>query len=208
MTNANSPKLMQHSRLRRIVRESAGFILLLLGLLAVRSTLADHYYVPSGSMEPTLMPGDRVVVDKVSYGLRVPFTSLQVVEGDSVLRGEVVIFDSPRDGTRLIKRIVAVGGDEVVVRNGRLIINGEAMSHVDRTNTEMFGERMVSLNMAAGGGPDFFGAVPQGKLLAMGDHRGNSLDGRVFGVIDEVSVYGRAIAVYFRSGDGFTWKKL
>ena len=208
MTNVNSPKLMKHSRLRRIVRESAGFILLLLGLLAVRSTLADHYYVPSGSMEPTLMPGDRVVVDKVSYGLRVPFTSLRVVEGDSVDRGEVVIFDSPRDGTRLIKRIVAVGGDEVVVRNGRLIINGEAMSHVDRINTEMFGERMVSLNMAAGGGPDFFSSIPQGKLLAMGDHRGNSLDGRVFGVIDEASVYGRAVAVYFRSGDGFTWKKL
>lgn len=203
---------MPHSRkkicLRRFLRESASLALLLLGLLAVRSTLADHYYVPSGSMEPTLMPGDRVVVDKRNYGLRVPFTNIQFLEGDTVQRGEVVIFDSPRDGTRLIKRIVAVAGDSVVVRNGRLSINGQVMAHAEQLNVEVFGDRMVSLDLSDGGGPDYSGEIMQGKLLAVGDHRGNSLDGRIFGVVDEELVYGRAVAVYFRRDDGFIWQKL
>ena len=66
--------------------------------MVARSTLADHYYVPSGSMEPTLVPGDRVIVDKMAYGFRVPFTQIQIIEGSAVTRGEVAIFDSPRDG--------------------------------------------------------------------------------------------------------------
>ena len=195
-------------RLRRIARESGSFILLLVGLLAMRSTLADHYYVPSGSMEPTLVPGDRVVVDKLSYGLRIPFTDVEIISGEKVQRGEVVIFDSPRDGTRLIKRIVAVGGDEVIVRDGHLLVNGKTMAHVEQLDTEVFGERTVRLNLSDGGGPDYTASIAAGKLLAVGDHRGNSLDGRIFGVVDEKSVYGRAIAVYFRSGNGFVWKKL
>jgi len=203
-----SQKSQSESRSRRFVREAANFLFLLLGLMAARSTLADHYYVPSSSMEPTLVPGDRVVVDKMAYGLRVPFTQIQIIEGAAVKRGEVAIFDSPRDGKRLIKRIVAVGGDEVIVSNGRLLINGHFMARLGDLDTEIFGERTVRLNMTDGGGPDFAGSIPAGKLLAMGDHRGNSLDGRIFGLIDEQSVYGRAIAVYFRSGDGFVWENL
>jgi signal peptidase I len=198
----------KESRLRRFGREAGNFLILLLGLMAARSTLADHYYVPSSSMEPTLIPGDRVVVDKMAYGLRVPFTHIQISAGDAVSRGEVAIFDSPRDGKRLIKRIVAIGGDEVIVSNGRLLINGNFMARLDDLDTEIFGDRIVRLNMADGGGPDFVGSIPAGKLLAMGDHRGNSLDGRIFGLIEEQSVYGRAVAVYFRSGDGFVWENL
>jgi signal peptidase I len=208
MNNTKTRSPQRESRARRFARETGNFLFLLLGLMAARSTLADHYYVPSGSMEPTLVPGDRVVVDKMAYGMRVPFTQIQIREGDAVTRGEVVIFDSPRDGTRLIKRIVAIGGDEVIVNNGRLLINGNFMARLDDLDTEIFGERIVRLNMADGGGPDFVGSLPEGKLLAMGDHRGNSLDGRIFGLIDERSVYGRAIAVYFRSGDGFVWENL
>ena len=159
-------------------------------------------------MEPTLLPGDRVVVDKRSYGLRVPFTDLSVTRGEPVRRGEVVIFDSPRDGTRLIKRIVAVAGDQVVVRQGRLSINGRPMAQSAQFDVEVFGGRTVNLDLSDGGGPDYVGQIPDGKLLAVGDHRGNSLDGRLFGVIDEESVYGRAIAVYYRSDDGFVWKEL
>ena len=182
--------------------------LLITAVLAARSTFADHYHVPSGSMEPTLMVGDRVVVDKLAFGLRIPFTHIKLTQGDSVAAGEVVIFDSPRDGKRLIKRIVAVGGDTVAIDNGHLVINGEAKSLLGEQNIEMIGDRIVSLNLEDGGGPDFRQLIPAGKLLAVGDHRGNSLDGRIFGLIDEKSVYGRAIAVYYRSGDGFVWNKL
>jgi signal peptidase I len=208
MISNRSGKTLSYSRLLRLAREAGHLLLLLLGLMAARSTLADHYYVPSGSMEPTLVPGDRVVVDKLAYGLRIPFTKIQIAEGEAVKRGEVAIFDSPRDGQRLIKRIVAVAGDEVIVRDGHLLINGKFMAPLDELDTEIFGNRLVRLNMADGGGPDYVASIPPGKLLAMGDHRGNSLDGRVFGLIEERSVYGRAVAVYFRSGDGFVWDSL
>lgn len=199
---------MNAVRIRRLLREFRSVALLLLGLLAARSTLADHYYVPSGSMEPTLYAGDRVVVDKRAHGLRVPFTTFRVMPGDPVQRGEVVIFDSPRDGKRLIKRIVAVGGDDVLIRNGRLFINGRSMSVPGRDETERFGARLARLNLASGGGPDLHQVIPRGKLLAVGDHRGNSLDGRTFGLVDEQEVYGRAIAIYYRRGDGLGWKRL
>lgn len=195
-------------RLRRIAIELRGIAFIVLGILAARSSLADHYYVPSGSMEPTLISGDRVVVDKRAHGLRVPFTSVKITDGGRVARGEVVIFDSPRDGVRLIKRIVAVGGDSVVVENGHLFINGQALASANDKTVEIFGERSVALNLDHGGGPNYQQVLGDGMLLAMGDHRGNSLDGRIFGLIKEDDVYGRALGVYYRSSDGFVWNRL
>jgi signal peptidase I len=177
-----------------------------MSLLVFRSSFADHYHVPTGSMEYTLMPGDRVVVDKTAYGLRVPFTTIDVARAESPQRGEIAVFDSPRDGTRLIKRIVAVGGDQVSLVNGHLWINGRPLG--DGT-VEHFQDRDALLNMDAGGGPDIGTiTVPDGQVLAIGDHRGNSLDGRYFGFFPETELVGRAIAVYYRRGDGFVWKPL
>jgi len=193
--------------LNSAVRESLRLALLVAVIFAGRSTLADHYYVPSGSMEYTLIAGDRVVVDKAAYGIRVPFTGIELVDRGRVARGDVVIFDSPRDGKRLIKRIVAIGGDRVELTRGQLAINGEELSA--GPGREAFGGRTVQLNLEDGGGPDIaMTRVPDGMLLAVGDHRGNSLDGRVFGLIGEGDVYGRAVAVYYRRGSGFVWKSL
>ena len=75
-------------------------------------------------MEYSLLPGDRVVVDKTAYGLRIPLTKVDLLGGRMPLRGDIAVFDSPRDGKRLIKRIVAVGGDIVHLRDGQLTING------------------------------------------------------------------------------------
>ncbi|MEL7187852.1 MAG: signal peptidase I, partial [Pseudomonadota bacterium] len=119
---------MLSDRMRRILRETLVLALLVTGILAGRSTLADHYYVPSGSMENTLFAGDRVFVDKRAYGFRIPFTNIALTDGDPVRRGDVVIFDSPQSGKRLIKRIVAVGGDEVLIDSGHLSINGKRLA--------------------------------------------------------------------------------
>ena len=199
---------MKGHSLRSGLREALLLGLMLVGILAARSTFADHYHVPSGSMEPTLRAGDRVLVDKHAHGLRVPFTTRHIVDGEPVQRGEIVIFDSPLDGTRLIKRIVAVGGDEVVIRNGHLFINGRSMASTEERHAEVFGQRYARLNLEDGGGPDYWQIIPPGKLLAVGDHRGNSFDGRMFGMIDEDDVYGRALAVYYRRGDGLPWHAL
>jgi len=134
--------------------------------------------------------------------------SWRLTRGRPVQRGEVVIFDSPADGTRLIKRVVAVGGDMVEVRNGHLRINGRWLSN-DGAVEERFGARTAALDLDDGGGPDVAPMrVPQGRLLMMGDHRGNSFDGRFFGLVPEGQVYGRATAVFWRSGQAFVWKKL
>lgn len=188
--------------------ELPSIFLLIVGVMAFRSSFADHYYVPSGSMEYTLISGDRVVVSKSAYGLRVPFTSVELMDLGPVERGDVVIFNSPRDGTRLIKRIVGVGGDNIALIAGRITVNGIPAAFGIGA-AEVFGEKVVGLNLADGGGPDIAAMpIPPGKLLAVGDHRGSSLDGRYFGLINESDVYGKAVSVYRRRGEGFVWRPL
>jgi signal peptidase I len=187
-----------------------GFLLL---ILVARSTLADHYHVPSGSMEPNLLPGDHVLVDKSAYGYRLPFTRHVLLPGEPASAGDVVIFDSPTDGVRLIKRVVAVAGDVVAVRDGRVWINGEPSSEpvgaMDAVIVERYDSLRVPLNLGAGGGPDLAPVhVPEGQVLVLGDHRGNSRDGRYFGFVAASALYGKAERVFWRRGDGPVWHRL
>jgi len=189
--------------------EWATFAMMVLLLTVARSSFANHYQVPSGSMEPTLMPGDRVAVNMMAYGVRVPFTDIELIDRGEPEPGDVVVFKSPADGTRLIKRVVAVGGDTVAVVDGRLWIDGRPLHDVDARDIEHFGARDVHLNLRDGGGPDLATVtIPAGMALVLGDHRGNSADGRFFGLVPMKSLYARASAVYYRSGDGFGWTKL
>lgn len=190
-------------------RELLPLAVMLLLLGAARSSFANHYQVPSGSMQPTLQPGDRVAVDMSAYGLRLPFTDQVLVRRGQPQRGDVVVFDSPRDGTRLIKRVVAVGGDRVQLRDGLLRINGKPLASAAEPSLEHFGARQAQLDLADGGGPDIADlVVPQGHLLMLGDHRGNSLDGRFFGLVPSEEVYARALGVYYRRGEGLAWHRL
>ena len=189
--------------------EWASLAMMVLLLTVTRTSLANHYQVPSGSMEPTLMPGDRVAVNMMAYGLRVPFTDIELIDRGEPQRGDVVVFKSPADGTRLIKRLVAVGGDTVALVDGRLWIDGEPLQDAEAGDIEHFGARDVHLNLRDGGGPDVAtSTIPAGVGLVLGDHRGNSADGRYFGLVPMKSLYGKASAVYYRSGEGFGWTRL
>lgn len=195
--------------MKNITREYLPFVLAVFCLFAARSSLADHYVVPSGSMERTLVPGDRVVVDKQAYGVRIPFSLHKLTAGSTPARGDIVVFDSPADGTRLIKRVVAVGGDVLEVRDGHVLINGSALSNVGDIATETFGQRAALLELRYGGGPTVAPvAVPSGHVFVLGDARGNSRDSRFFGFVRVDAIYAQAVAVYFRGGEGFTWKPL
>ena len=185
-------------------------LLVMLVLLAIaRTSLANHYGVPSGSMEYTLMPGDHVVVDMSAYGLRIPFTDVTLVPRAAPRRGDIAVFKSPRDGVRLIKRVVAVGGDRVELHEGHLSIDGTPLGEPGNLDVERFGARRARLNLGAGGGPDIDAlVVPEGQVLVVGDHRGNSLDGRYFGLVPASQLYARAVGVFWRRGEGPVWEPL
>lgn len=191
----------QTSWARRTLPEIAGFALAALVLLSARSSLADHYKVPTGSMEPTVLPGDYIFVAKAAYGLRVPFTDTEVIDRGSPTSGDVVVLESPVDGTTLLKRVIAGPGDHVQIKRGRVVLNGNMQPvHEEHEQLlERLGEVLHPIEMRSGGGPDFGPKrIPDGKFLVMGDHRGNSLDGRIFGLVDEPSIRGKAKAVYLR----------
>lgn len=186
----------------------AQWVLLLAVIVTARSSLANHYTIPSGSMEPTLMPGDRVLVDLTAYGVSLPFTHIDVIPGKTPVRGDVVVFPSPANGIRLIKRVVAVGGDTVSVTDGHLTVNGQPQA-VDATHERLGAHGSFALNLDKGGGPDLKETVvPAGKVLMMGDARGNSMDGRFFGWVDQNMIYGKATRLFYRSGEGFGWQPL
>ncbi|MCD9085522.1 signal peptidase I [Stenotrophomonas sp. SY1] len=205
--NAAAPAPRLSPVLAWLRREALPLAAMLLLLCAARDSLANHYQVPSGSMQPTLQPGDRVAVDMRAYGLRLPFTDVQLLGTGRPQRGDVAVFDSPAEGTRLIKRVVAVGGDRVELHDGYLSINGQPLQQAPAN--EAFGSKQVRLDLDQGGGPDINGiTLPEGKLLVLGDHRGNSFDGRFFGLVDADAVYGKALAVYWRRGEGPQWQRL
>lgn len=167
--------------------------------LTARASLADHYKVPSGSMEPNVHVGDHIVVAKAAYGLRLPLTDTYVLHFAKPARGDVVVIEPPDAESRhatedgvigavLLKRVVAVEGDLVEVRDGHVKIDGRPAPE-------------ATLSLDAGGGPDLGPVrVPAGKVLLLGDNRGNSRDGRTFGFVDREHVLGRAFAVVARDG--------
>src|SRR6266481_8840380 len=95
----------------------------------IRSSLADWNVVPSGSMQPTILVGDRVLVNKLAYDLKVPFTTWHVLEWANPRRGDIVVFYSPYDGKRLVKRVVGLPGDTVELRNNALVLNGQPVHY-------------------------------------------------------------------------------
>ena len=168
-----------------------------------RASLADHYVVPSGSMQPTVQIGDHVVVNKLAYGLRVPLTELYVLDTTGPARGDVVVLSSPEDGKVLLKRVVALPGDRVRVEDGTIEINGALVPIANDGGTviESLGATSHALDLSSGGGPDFGPVtVPDSQYLVLGDARGNSNDGRYFGFVPKRAILGRAAAVVVRSG--------
>jgi len=209
-------KASRHKSAAREYIEAFGFALII--ALVMRASIVQAYVIPSGSMIPTLQIGDHVLVNKVRYGLRVPDSLFGVkVPGlplgqylcrfQSVRRGDVIVLVSPVDGIDLIKRVIAIPGDSVMVKGGKIILNGRAtddphahfeVADQNRTPSQIKNPR------------DNFGAfdqrtgellgpvtVPPGKLFVMGDNRDNSFDSRYWGFADLGAVEGRAIMVYW-----------
>lgn len=186
--------------------------LLFLGLMLVfRSSYADWMVVPTGSMNPTIVEGDYIFADKRAYGWRIPFTTTRLTQGTDPQRGEIAIFYSPADGTRLVKRVIGVPGDTIEMRDEVLYINGQALRYdeqsaaaeiLDATKnsgplfmTEQLGEVNHSV-MLLPKRPALrnFGAItiPADEYLMLGDNRDNSADSRYIGLVPRDRFVGRA----------------
>src|SRR6266481_3194683 len=111
------------------VKEVRPLLVLALVLFAICSSLADWNDVPTGSMKPTILEGDRVYVNKLAYDLKVPFTTWHLAEWSNPKRGDIVVFYSPYDGQRLVKRVIGLPGDTLELRNNVLVLNGAPLQY-------------------------------------------------------------------------------
>ncbi len=175
----------------------------LLAVIAVvatgRSSLADHYFVPTESMLPTVHAGDHIVVNKAAYDARLPFSEISLRHRTGPARGDVVVLVDAETGATLLKRVVALPGDEVSVRGGAITLNGRQVP-LDH-GEEVLDRGAHGVELDDGGGPELGPVVvPKDSYLVLGDNRGNSRDGRVFGWVPRERLLGRAIAVVARDG--------
>lgn len=196
---------------RRRLRGAAPTLAIVLVPFAARASFVDHYKVPTGSMRPTVEVGDRVFVNKAAYGFRLPLASSYLLETSHPDRGDVVVLRSPEDAdVVLLKRVVAIPGDLVEIRHGRIYLDGEAapVSSEGDVLLESLGAAKHALRLGMGGGPDFGPTtLPPRKYLVVGDNRGDSRDGRVFGLVDRDGFLGHAKSVVLRQGR-LTWHPL
>jgi len=187
-------------------REYRGFTVFVVLMVLFRSAIADWNTVPTGSMKPTIIEGDRILVNKLAYDLRLPLTHVSVFRIADPRRGDIIIFDSKAADTRLVKRVIGLPGDMVEMRDNRLRINGvEARySGVEYAAdaifaTESYAGMTHRIELAPAGASPYssFGPVrvPHGHYLVLGDNRDNSADSRVRGFIPREEIVGDAKTV-------------
>ncbi len=196
-----------------LVDLSRSFFPVLAIVLVLRSFLVEPFQIPSGSMLPTLEVGDFILVNKFSYGLRLPVAGTKVVDFGDPERGDVMVFKYPEDGkTNYIKRVIGLPGDHIRYRNKELFVNGDkvASQFVAKLppvelRREYLGdvEHDIFLTMGrqSGSGEGEW-VVPQGHYFVMGDNRDNSNDSRYWGTVPDDLVVGKAFAIWMH------WKSL
>jgi len=199
--------------MKNFVRNNKGFLAFLVLFGVFRTAVADWNPIPSASMHPNLLEGDVVLVNRMAFDLKVPLTDMVLARMGEPARGDIVTFRSPKDGTLLIKRLVALPGDTVEMRNERLYINGRGADYavvadsLDSIQGETLRALQLSESIDGGKGrhrhiqvlpdviaPRTFGplTVPQGEYLMLGDNRDNSADSRVIGLVPRKLLIGRA----------------
>ncbi|MEM7252426.1 MAG: signal peptidase I [Pseudomonadota bacterium] len=216
-----------------VVEYAKSFFPVFLVVLLLRSFLIEPFRIPSNSMMPTLLTGDFIVVNKFSYGIRLPITDEKVIEIGEPVRGDVVVFRYPGDpSTPFIKRVVGIPGDnirydfkgKVIYVNGKPAEQTEKGKYVGKgsgrgmTGAGIFSERLGDIDHDILVQPDFRrgpGAwgewdVPSGHYFVMGDNRDNSRDSRSWGFVPDENLIGRAFRIWLNLdwGHGFDWRRI
>jgi signal peptidase I len=212
-----------------VVEYAKSFFPVILAVLLLRSFLIEPFRIPSGSMMPTLLVGDFILVNKYKYGIRLPVLNKKVYELGQPERGDVVVFRFPKDpGVDYIKRVVGVPGDRVVYRNKTLFINGEkiaqipqgnyigtgsglSMSGADLRREDLAGVKHDILVVPKINGVSSDVVVPEGHYFVMGDNRDNSNDSRYWGFVPEKNLVGKAFMIWMNwdsAADGVGWGRI
>jgi signal peptidase I len=201
-----------------------GFVVAVICFGFFRTAVADWNRIPSGSMRPNLLEGDVVLINRLAYDFKLPLTDIVVSRLADPGRGDIVTFSSPKDGTRLIKRIVALPGDVVEMRDEALFVNGSAASYDDpetvNENSENDGDtRALRMTESIAGSHrrvqwlagvaarNSFGPIriPGDHYLMLGDNRDNSADSRYFGFVSRQLLIGQAKRILVSADINDTW---
>lgn len=193
------------------IKQNRSFIVFVVGFGFFRLAIADWNPIPSGSMRPTLLEGDVVLVNRLAYDFKVPLTNLSLVKTGEPQRGDVITFSSPKDGVRFIKRLVALPGDVVEMRDEVLYVNGQAAEYLPVSSSEQdlgSGANVPALvareqNLGANYAVQFLPQVramrsfpatrvPHDSYFFLGDNRDNSADSRYIGVVSRDLLIGKA----------------
>jgi len=189
-------------------------LLIVLIITAFRSAIADWNDVPTGSMRPTILEGDRILVNKLAYDLKIPYAGWRVALWDNPSRGDIVVLFSPGDGKRLVKRVVGLPADRIAVDGGTLMVNGVPARYSPLEPGMVTGLRferdlpiVAAEELGSTRHPVMISprapwhcsfepcTVPEDHYFVMGDNRDHSLDSRSFGPVPRTQIIGRATAV-------------
>lgn len=179
---------------KKVKEYAEAIIIAILIAVFIRTFVVQAFKIPSGSMKPTLQIGDHILVNKFIYGVKIPFVRSTLIPIREPKRGEIVVFIYPQDRTKdFIKRVIAIGGDTVEIRNKEILINGEKSQDNHGVYVDpviMPGAMQPRDNM----GPV---KVPEGTIFVMGDNRDQSYDSRFWGFVDLKDVMGEAFMIYW-----------
>jgi len=199
-----------------IVEYAKSFFPILFVVLVLRSFLYEPFQIPSESMVPTLEVGDFILVNKFTYGIRLPVIRTKVFDINEPKRGDVMVFFPPHKKQYYIKRVIGLPGDNIVLDNNVLYINGEKQSQqfteqvadglllydVMMEDLDGVDHEMRKLARRSSSEMPLTWDVPEGKYFMMGDNRDNSSDSRVWGYVPEENIVGKAVAIWMH------WEKL
>ena len=214
---------VEHPREPVVIEYSRSLFPILLIVLIFRSFLFEPFKIPSGSMIPTLLIGDFILVNKYTYGLRLPVTNTRILEIGVPERGDVIVFRYPVDPkVNFIKRLVGLPGDTITYRNKELFVNGEKVEAEEKgflttkdlkcsvpagdalLLSENIGEATHEILVhSRTRGRDGRWVVPEGHYFVMGDNRDRSNDSREWGFVPEDHLMGRAVGIWLN----FDYKK-
>jgi len=214
-------------RVRRLwQKELRPLLILAIVVFAARSSFADWNDVPTGSMKPTILEGDRVFVNKLAYDLKIPFTTWHLAEWANPKCGDIVVFYSPQDEVRLVKRVIGLPGDMIELRNEHLVVNGEPVEYgklstiisgqltvAEQGQSQFATEQLPTQTHAVMAIPSLpakrnFGPVkvPEGHYFMLGDNRDNSFDSRYFGMVERRRIVGKATDVVLSIDKNNYWR--